>query len=147
MLHNFRRILSFITFNIILIIICNLSYNYTSQKNIEEKKEILRGLSNTIHSIDINDTVYNDISFLDDILQDKRIVLLGEQTHSDGTVFEAKSRIIRYLHEKLGYNVVLYESGLYDVWFMENQEELNPLWGVFSFWWSNKECETRKNLL
>ena len=82
----------------------------------------------------------DDFAFLDEVLQDKRIVLLGEQLHNDGTTFEMKARIIKYLHDKLGFNVILYESGLYDMWYMGSRDTLNPNTGVFYFWGDNDEC-------
>ena len=56
----------------------------------------------------------NDYSFLKDILKEKKIVLLGEQTHGEGSVFEEKIDLIQYLHEELNYNIIAFESGLYD---------------------------------
>ncbi|RAJ87846.1 erythromycin esterase-like protein [Chitinophaga dinghuensis] len=57
---------------------------------------------------------YNDLHFLREELKDVRIIGLGEQSHGDGATFEAKVRLIKYLHEELGYNVIAFESGLYD---------------------------------
>jgi erythromycin esterase-like protein len=56
----------------------------------------------------------NDYSFLDNILKSKKIVLLGEQSHGDGATFDEKVTLIKYLHEKLGFNTIAFESGLYD---------------------------------
>ncbi|MDC3388795.1 erythromycin esterase family protein [Flavobacteriaceae bacterium] len=47
-------------------------------------------------------------------LENTKIVLLGEQTHFDGAVFDKKVEIIKYLHQKLGFNIITFESGFYD---------------------------------
>lgn len=56
----------------------------------------------------------NNYSFLDTILKNKKIVLLGEQSHGDGATFDEKVTIIKYLHEKQKYNIIAFESGMYD---------------------------------
>ncbi|WJE50383.1 erythromycin esterase family protein [Bacillus cereus] len=52
-----------------------------------------------------------DLSFLKKTLQDKRIVLLGESTHGSTEMNQSKVRMIKYLHEEMGYDVIAFESG------------------------------------
>jgi hypothetical protein len=58
---------------------------------------------------------YSDLQPLKRVIGGARIVLLGEQTHDDGTTFLAKSRLTKFLHEEMGFDVLAWESGLYDV--------------------------------
>lgn len=67
-----------------------------------------------IRSIDPADTIYSDLSSLRTAIGNARIVLLGEQTHGEGSTFLAKSRLVRFLHEEMGFEVLAFESGFYD---------------------------------
>jgi erythromycin esterase len=82
------------------------------------KDEILAGLTE-IKSIDIQDDIFTGYEVLSQKIGDARIVLLGEQTHGHGTTFTAKNKIIKYLVEKKGFDVVAFESSFF---------ELNRIW-------------------
>lgn len=55
-----------------------------------------------------------DLRFLAPLLAGKRIVQLGESGHGVAEFDRAKVRLIRYLHEELGYDVIAFESGLFE---------------------------------
>ena len=75
---------------------------------------ILKGYANAVRSIDPADTDFSDLSGLRTAIGDARIVLLGEQTHGEGSTFQAKTRVVKFLHEQMGFEVLAFESGLYD---------------------------------
>ena len=63
-----------------------------------------------IRSVQLNDTDWTDLAAFAAAVKDKRVVMLGEQTHGDGTTFALKARLVRFLHEKMGFNVLAFES-------------------------------------
>lgn len=84
----------------------------------------LKSCASTVRSIDPADTDYADLNGLRTAVGGARIVLLGEQTHGEGSTFSAKIRLVRFLHEKMGFDVLAFESGFYDcarIW--ENVEQ------------------------
>jgi erythromycin esterase len=51
---------------------------------------------------------------LDSLFNGVEIVMLGEQSHGDGTTFDTKIKLIQYLHEKQGFDILAFEAGFYD---------------------------------
>lgn len=66
-----------------------------------------------LRSIDPSDTDFADLRGLADYIGDARIVMLGEQTHGDGATFHAKTRLIEFLHQELGFDVLAFEGSFY----------------------------------
>lgn len=55
-----------------------------------------------------------DLHEVRDCFNDVTVIGLGESTHNVGTTFKAKVYIVKYLHENLGFNNLVFESGFYD---------------------------------
>ena len=59
-------------------------------------------------------TDFSDLRFLAPMLAGKRIVQLGESGHGVAEFDLAKVRFIKYLHEELGYDVIAFESSVFE---------------------------------
>jgi erythromycin esterase len=57
---------------------------------------------------------FADLMPLKELIGDARLVTLGEQSHGDGAVFYAKARLIKFLHQEMGFDVLAWESGMFD---------------------------------
>src|SRR5262245_10330290 len=68
-----------------------------------------------VRSLDFAEDDFSDLEPFAQAIGDARIVLLGEQSHGDGTTFLAKARFVRFLHERMGFDVLAFESGIYDM--------------------------------
>ncbi len=66
-----------------------------------------------VNSIDPEDTAYADLEAVGNAIGNATMVMLGEQDHGDAASFVAKTRLIRYLHEKKGFNVLAFESDFF----------------------------------
>ncbi|CAD0224253.1 erythromycin esterase family protein [Chryseobacterium sp. JV274] len=144
-----------ILYTFIVSVIAVLILNKIVFKDIpeKEKQELLNDVQRYKHPIKSISMEYpdnSDLKILDYVLKDNRIVMLGENIHYDGATMKAKSRLIKYLHENLGYHVVLYEAGQYDTWMMNEEMKNHSLkipsasiggMGLFDFWWNNRETQ------
>lgn len=74
----------------------------------------LRDEAVALRSIEPADEDFSDLAPLRSILADKRVVILGEAGHGDGAAFLSKSRLVRFLHREMGFDVLAFESGFYD---------------------------------
>lgn len=66
-----------------------------------------------VRSIDPEDTDFSDLQFLRDALRGSRVVLLGEGDHGGGSDVLAKTRLTKFLHREMGFDVVAFEAGLH----------------------------------
>jgi erythromycin esterase len=64
-------------------------------------------------SIDPTNEDFSDLKKLKTVIGDADVVLLGEQTHGDGTTFEAKCRLVKFLHQEMNFDILAFESCFY----------------------------------
>lgn len=71
-------------------------------------------------------------------LRDKKIVVLGESLHEDGTTMLIKTELVHFLHDSLGFNLLLFEAGTRDCYkldsLLSNGVEESPSRYLWSFW-------------
>jgi erythromycin esterase-like protein len=68
-----------------------------------------------VNTIQPDSTDFSDLAGIGDAIGDARIVMLGEQEHGDGATMQAKTRLVKYLHEKKGFNVLAFESDFFSL--------------------------------
>ncbi len=56
---------------------------------------------------------FSDLQPLGQLLAGKRIVQLGESTHGSKQMNQMKTRLIKYLHQQQGFNVIAFESSMF----------------------------------
>jgi len=83
--------------------------------------------AHALQSIDPLDTDYSDLAFLAPLLEGRNIVELGESSHGVAEFSQAKIRLIKYLHEQLGYDVLAFESSILSTYLANEQaSQLTP---------------------
>lgn len=118
-----------------------------SQEQAQLTDQFLKDNVVQVRSIDPEENDNEDLQFLAKELNGVEIVLLGEQGHGDGSTFLAKTRLIKYLHEEQGYNIVAFESGLFDcyrVWeSIQNGADSIEVFrqGIFNIWAASQQVK------
>lgn len=73
--------------------------------------------SSKISAISAKDNNFNDLTPIGKSIGEADIVLLGEPSHGDGGAMQMKTRLVKYLHEQKGFDVLLFEADLYAIMF------------------------------
>ena len=68
------------------------------------------GIAHPIRSLSAES--FEDLQFLRPILAGKRVVQLGESAHGVGEFNRLKVRLVKFLHQELGFDVIAFESSL-----------------------------------
>ncbi|MFT9816809.1 erythromycin esterase family protein [Lysinibacillus sp. NPDC056185] len=91
----------------------------------------------------IPSTKFEDLEMLKPLLHDKRIVFLGESSHGAAEFSLAKTRLIQFLHQEMGYNVLAFESGMGNAMNAQGQIDKQTAQqtmkdAIFGVWWSKE---------
>ncbi len=146
LLHNPGSKTQYMLQKVILIItICSYLVScQTEDPNINAKINFLKH-----NAVPINNDSYSydfrDLNSIRDKVKDAQIVMLGEPTHSSGAAIQAKVRLVKFLHEEMGFNVLVMESSMFDcsyAWDMIRSGQ-NPdtaiARGIFPVWAKSKQ--------
>lgn len=125
---------------------------FISCRSITVEKKVAKEILRT-------DDLVNKSSFvfLNKILTDKDIVILGEASHGDGKSFEVKSNLVEYLLEQRGYNTFAFEGRDYfEIEYINGRKSLDTIFIVafkenwvrrWNPWGPSKEIEKLVTLL
>ncbi len=123
----------------LLVLSCSLLFILLSLQAQQLNEEQFRFLENNSRTICTDETISScDWSSLSGVVANKKMVLIGEPNHGSKEIFLLRNDLIKFLHEKHGFNVVLFESGIGELVIAEiHKEKMNPLqmsYGLFGGW-------------
>jgi erythromycin esterase len=85
-----------------------------------QSSESLLRSSVAIKSIDPNEEDYTDLLPIKKKIDEAQIVVLGEISHDDGATLQAKSRLVKFLHKEMGFEILAWEAGFIDCFYMND---------------------------
>ena len=102
----------FILFTTALFWVSCASYAQT-EISPNEKQRWLKKNVQIVDNLESDNLDFAQFQALKSAIGNRKVVLLGEQTHGDGTTFEAKVRLIKFLHKEMGFETLVFESDFY----------------------------------
>lgn len=88
----------------------------------------LRANAQRLRTVQPSDPNFSDLEFLRDILRETRVVLLGEGDNGGGSDVLAKTRLVKFLHERMGFDVIAFQANAHSssVAWRALQTDANP---------------------
>ncbi len=101
-----------------------------------------------IKSISPNDIEFSDLQPLKKAIGNARIVMLGEQNHGDGSSIAARVRLVKFLHEEMGFNTLAMESQMFSGKMLQDHKlalDTGNYWndirfGIMKVWAHSEQC-------
>ncbi|MDQ7949059.1 MAG: hypothetical protein REI78_03065 [Pedobacter sp.] len=114
----------------------------------QQVKSYVQQQARPIRTIEPDSLDFSDLKSIGDAIGNSRIVMLGEQDHGDAPTFLAKTRLIKYLHEKKGFDVIAFENDFFTLnqgWdgLPKQKEQIIDFLqhNIFTIWSNCKQCE------
>ena len=95
--------------NFIALFLILLQIGYSQNTCNIYKNNILK-FTQEIKSLDSDN--FTDLNFLIDLLKDKKYIFIGESSHECAEQYILKTRLVKFLHQKLGFKVIAFEHQL-----------------------------------
>ncbi|MBL0183789.1 MAG: erythromycin esterase family protein [Chitinophagaceae bacterium] len=92
------------------LLILVIAFFYSDAQDI---KKYIQQNTVAINTVQPDSVDFADLEAIGNAIGDARIVMLGEQDHGDAPAYLAKTRLIKYLHEKKGFTVLAFESDFF----------------------------------
>lgn len=97
----------------------------------------------------ISSEEFGDLEFLKSVIGEKKLVQLGESGHGVKEFSQMKIRLIKFLHQKMGFSVIAFESSIFSCWDTnEKIADLPPLTAlkssIFPVWHTKSLLELFK---
>ena len=106
---------------------------------------------NSILIESLSDDNFNDLHFLQELIGDRTLIQLGESSHGVKEFNQMRVRIIKYLHEKMGFNIIAFESGLFECYNSNKGYSQSPRnmieAAIFSVWKTEEVLELFKYIV
>jgi erythromycin esterase len=124
---------------VISIVIVIASKNFSFSQKVNDQIDRIKKNSIVLNSSKFNATNDSDLEKLKEQIKDKKIIIVGEHFHSDGQTLMMKTRLIKFLHEQMGFEVFLYELPYIDInrlnTFSKTEEDFligmhQNMWGI-----------------
>lgn len=110
---------------------------------LPKEQLFIRQTTSTV-KIDDGNTTSDDWKSVIEKLERKSVVLLGEMNHGSREIFLRRNELIQALHQQLGFDVILFESGIGELIYDEQERQnLKPrqLLSAFFGIWQTQEFE------
>ena len=121
-----------------------ISFSFFLNAQNSTKEEINTRLVD-LHKVGDGNENFAGFEQIKNEIGDSEIVMLGEQSHTDATTFETKIKLIKYLHQEMGFEILAFESSIYDchkAWSMiQNGHDVKDALGkgVYAIWSTKEE--------
>lgn len=93
----------------------------------------------------LHNASFNKLDSLEEEFKNVEVVALGEASHFGGATFEAKTFMVKFLHEQCGFNILAMESPIYEMSIISEALYSDSL-SAKTFFWNNSRVWNVKEL-